>query len=156
MAESETANVKPKRNMHPNSLEALKRGREKAFARRAERNLGEKKTLMREARLLEKEEVVKKKVEEIVQLRQKVEAKVQERLPAAKAQPPAQTYEEEEDCPEAVDWKNYYKQKYKAKLSAQKEPDYAVLAREKLRQEAAAHARRMAWESTFPGVAVPF
>lgn len=155
-------NEKPKRQMNPNSLEALKRGREKAFAKRAALNLGEKKRLEKEARLLEKEEVVKKKVDEIVQLRQKVdqkfEAKVQQKGKAAKAAPQTKSPPSSDDdtCPEAVDWKNYYKEKYKAKLSSQKEPEYAILARDKLRQQATAHAKRLAWESMFPNVALPF
>ena len=161
---------KPKRVMHPNSLEALRIGREKAFAKRAALNLGEKKALAKDIKTIEKAETIKKKVEEIKQLRCKVEDALassrgapegikQDAKPAgvkSVAKPPTKEIaSDSEDCPEAVDWKTFYKSKYKAKMAAQKEPEYAMLARDKLRQQATAHAKMRAWESMFPGVSFP-
>ena len=177
-SESETGAVqaspseKPKRVMHPNSLEALRRGREKAFAKRAELNLGDKTRLKKELATIERAERIKKKVEEIKELRQEVVKRVStppEPVKAVKVEPPPSDFDE--SCPEAVDWKNYYKAKYQAKLQARKQPEYqalfakkehgargldasevATMARERLRQQAQLHAKQLAWQSVFPGV----
>lgn len=174
-SESETGAVqaspseKPKRVMHPNSLEALRRGREKAFAKRAELNLGDKTRLKKELATIERAERIKKKVEEIKELRQEVVKRVSDKPvePPPVKSPPS----DDESCPEAVDWKNYYKAKYQAKLQARKQPEYqalfakkehgargldasevATMARERLRQQAQLHAKQLAWQSVFPGV----
>ena len=148
--------------MHPNSLEALRIGREKAFAKRAALNIGEQNKLKKELATLKKAENIKKRVEEIKDLRLKVVNTLKEEPEPKRATesrkakvrddgPPSDS----EDCPEAVDWKTFYKSKYKAKLAAQKEPEYAALARDKLRQQATARAQQLAWQSMFPGVQFP-
>ena len=148
------APAKPKRNMNPNSLEALRLGREKAFAKRAELNIGEKKRLERALKTVENEEKYKKRLElltaEKIALRKEVDEKVEAKIPKKKK--PTDPPSDSEDCPEAIDWKTYYKSKYKAKMDAQREPEYATLARDKLRQQANAHAKQLAWQSIFPGV----
>ena len=75
---------KPKRVMHPNSLEALKAGREKAFAKRAALNIGEQKKLKTELASIKKADELKKRVENIKELRLKVVEKLQEGEPPIK------------------------------------------------------------------------
>ena len=59
------------------------------------------------------------------------------------------------DGEEYTDWRNYYKAKYRAKSESQKTPDYAAVARDRLRTEAADHLRRKAWSEMFHGEPYP-
>ena len=153
--------AKPKRNMNPNSLEALRLGREKVLAQRAELKIGEKKKLQKALKTVENEQKYKKRLEiltaERAALRKEVDEKVDAYIlpkdaPVRQSKRVPKAESDSEDCQEAIDWKTYYKSKYKAKMDAQREPEYATLARDKLRQQANAHAKQLAWQSIFPGV----
>ena len=147
--------------MHPNSLEALARARAAAALKRKEMGVLSPAERKEQQRLKDEAEVLER-AEELRKRHAKLAGDNAREQPAAKEPEPEGAATEgiaaqaDESCAEAIDWKNYYKAKYKTKLSMQREPEYASIARDKLRRKVHAEARRTAWADVFPGVANPF
>ena len=160
--------------MNPKSLEALAKAREAAAKKRQEMGMLTVAQKKEQKRLADEAEA-EKRLEELRRLVSDPEkpgaatgaatggrkrACEAEGFAAPQAQEPelqrAEQKEPQETSPEALDWKNYYKQKYKAKLSMQREPEYATIARDRLREKVHAQARKTAWADVFPGIQNPY